>query len=203
MMETKKIRKSDKLSVKLTQEQVPVLTFGRGVDGVDRPFQQDKFGTSSTLPNASAYCQAEQLFCIVNDVRGSLRLVLENPATNTKLIFIDSFSGGIVIDQVTMPRSYQETLSVRFIEVTNPAGTIVTPINRKLGSTTISTIIARQPGGGVVSNGIHLSNHPTGEFQLSFRGQIIVPPGRNILVAVNTTSENIGILSTTLTWFEL
>ena len=203
MMETKKIRKSDKLSVKLTQEQVPVLTFGRGVDGVDRPFQQDKFGTSSTLPNASAYCQAEQLFCIVNDVRGSLRLVLENPATNTKLIFIDSFSGGIVIDQVTMPRSYQETLSVRFIEVTNPAGTIVTPINRKLGSTTISTIIARQPGGGVVSNGLHLSNHPTGEFQLSFRGQIIVPPGRNILVAVNTTSENIGILSTTLTWFEL
>ena len=203
MMETKKIRKSDKLSVKLTQEQVPVLTFGRGVDGVDRPFQQDKFGTSSTLPNASAYCQAEQLFCIVNDVRGSLRLVLENPATNTKLIFIDSFSGGIVIDQVTMPRSYQETLSVRFIEVTNPAGTIVTPINRKLGSTTISTIIARQPGGGVVSNGLHLSNHPTGEFQLSFRGQIIVPPGHNILVAVNTSSENIGILSTTLTWFEL
>lgn len=51
-------------------------------------------------------------------------LVLENPAINTKTIFIDSFSSGTNIDQVTMPRSYQETLSVRFIEVANPAGTI-------------------------------------------------------------------------------
>ncbi|MGE5606195.1 MAG: hypothetical protein ACM3YE_10965, partial [Bacteroidota bacterium] len=200
-METKKIRKPDNPTVNPSQEQAAILMFGRGVDGVNRPFQQDKFGTSSTLPNASAYCQVEQLFCITSDVRGeNLRLVLENPATNTKTIFIDSFSGGIFIDQVTMPRSYQETLSVRFIEVTNPAGTIVAPINRKLGSSIISTVIARQPGGGVASNGLHLSNHPTGEFELSFRGQIIIPPGHNILIAVNLSSANIGILSTTLTW---
>lgn len=152
---------------------------GQAVDSVIRTFQQDMHGTISTLPNASAYCQAGQLFCITV-LRG------------------DFFQAG------NIPRTYQETVSARIIRILDPAGTIATPFNRKLGSPNTITIIARLPGGGVFSNGLYLCNFPTGEFNISFQGQIIVPPGYNIIFAVNSLSNtDIGTLSTTITWFEL
>jgi hypothetical protein len=185
-----------------------VQVCGLGVDGVTRTVQQDTHGTVSTLPNASAYCQAGQLFSVIEFANESVVLVFENPATNTKTMYLENVSGGIEIDQGTTPLEYQSTLHVDIR--TDPGavsdGTAVTPVNRNLGSSNASTIIVNDSLSSQVSPSVlSLTNHPTGEFSLDFRGQIIVPPGRNLIVLVDAdlASDFTGQVVTTVTWFEL
>lgn len=187
-----------------------VQVCGQGIDGVTRTVQQDTFGTISILPNASAYSQAGRLFSVVESFQTSgsnvENIAFENPPNNTRTMYLENVSVGISIDQETIPRDYEETLTVDISRVANvTTGLIRTPINLNLGSSVASTLTVSNTSTFSGLSALSVTRHPTGECSLNFSGQIIVPPGQILLVSYsdNRTPARLGTLTATVTWFEL
>lgn len=184
-----------------------VQVCGLGIDGVIRAVQQDTFGTVSTLPNASTYCQAGQLFSYVARFSNFINIAFKNPVGNTKTMYLENILGGIsIIDPADTARKYVDTITVLIEEITSPNFDIqVTPVNCNLGSLNTSTIIVSKNFEPTTIKTLSETRHPTGEVFLNFLGQIIVPPGHNLLIQVhaNLVPGFKDEMSTTVTWFEL
>lgn len=187
-----------------------VQVCGQGIDGVTRTIQQDTFGTISILPNASAYSQAGRLFSVVDSLQTSgsniEHIAFENPPNNGRTMYLENVSVGISIDQETIPRDYEETLTVDISRAVNvTTGPVRTPINLNLGSSDASTLTVSNTSTFSGLSALSLTKHPTGECSLNFAGQIIVPPGQILLVSYsdNRADGRIGTLTATVTWFEL
>lgn len=187
-----------------------VLACGLGVDGVMRTIQQDIHGTTSTLPNSSAYCQAGRLFSVVFAIRTSgattEHIAFENASGNTRTMYLENVSIGVSIDDATVPRDYEETLTVDISRAASiTPGLTLTPVNRNLGSAADSTLLVSNIDTFGALSSLAVTKHPTGECSLSFQGQIIVPPGNILLVSAsdNLAPGRTGTLAITVTWLEL
>lgn len=183
---------------------------GEGVDGVTRTMQQDTFGAVSTLPNSSAYCQSGQLFSVTRTIsgrgRGFVNTAFQNPPGNTKTMHLESVLAGIGFQTPTIPRTYEEALSVSIAEANVTAEGTVIPENRNFGSTNASSlIVSLNPTINSTSSETLITWYPTGEVSLNLRGQVIVPPGHAVLVTIGTNlgDETDGFLYQTITWLEI
>ncbi|NLL19630.1 MAG: hypothetical protein GX262_11510 [Clostridia bacterium] len=81
----------------------------------------------------------------------------------------------------------------------------LTPINRNLGSTVVSTLNVSEASDVEISTEyLSRTTHPSGEFSLDFYGNIIVPPGNTLAVEIRRIFETgSGSHFNTITWFEI
>jgi hypothetical protein len=182
-----------------------VRTCGQGIDGNIRVFQQDIFGSSSILPNSSAYSQIGRLFSIADGITlpdTSVIYTFENPPTNNRTMYLVNVAGGI--------RRFQEsvllTMDVEIYKTTVlEVARELTPINRNLGSTVVSTLNVSEASDVEISTEyLSRTTHPSGEFSLDFYGNIIVPPGNTLAVEIRRIFETgSGSHFNTITWFEI
>ena len=185
-----------------------VLPVGRGVDGFLDRFQQDIHGTTSTIPNFSAYAQAGLLFGINQEdliSPGDQEFVLAFHNPGPKTMYLNTVSGGVQLDP-TLPRGYHETIHVVIQSGIVTGGAPVSSVNYKLGSPIKSKIQVTlnptiQPDGQLR---LSSTRHPTGEFWLNFNGQIIAPPRFTLIVRIDCNlGEGVDQISYTVTWYEL
>lgn len=190
-----------------------ILSCGEKLDGRTHPLQLDKEGAVSALRNASAYAQAGWYFSVVeffvvpNDGR-FLAITFENPMANNKVMYLDKVTAGLFVNQVTGTRiGNEEGLQLTITE--QPSLELIidtlTPLNNRIGSPNTSTIIARTVGAVSLSNARFTANYPSGEIKQEFEGQIILPPGNNLLVFIEPSADNINnaLLDATVSWWEL
>ena len=163
----------------------------------------------TTCPAPIPYYQTGQLFSVSyqNNLsaypNNSFVFVFENPATNTKTMYLESVLGGISHS----PQSNPPTLNFYLYKLESFTRTnIFTPQNLNFGSPVTSTVLVTLNPNNI--RGVEtpiITNHPDGEFALYFNGKVIVPPGHNIgfeIVALQETNfrENASI---NITWYEV
>jgi hypothetical protein len=181
-------------------------TLGQGVDGVLRTTQQDIHGTTSTIPNASAYAQAGLLFGIsqedlISPGDQEFTVAFNNPGP--RVMYLNTVSGGVQLEPA-LQRGYHETLHVTVSSGNVTGGAEVFSVNYNVGSPITSTVLVTL--NPVIQSEVRLSvtRHPTGEFWLNFNGQIVVPPGFTLIVRIEgNLGEGVDNISYTVTWYEL
>ena len=79
------------------------------------------------------------------------------------------------------------------------------PQNNLIGSPDTSTLIVRTVGAADLNRIRFDALYPDGKVNQEFEGQIILPPGNNLLVFLDPFAENIStaVLVATVSWWEL
>ncbi len=137
--------------------------------------------------------------------QNQLRIALENLVENPKTMRLERVAAGISFFNSTMVRDYEETLTIDISRVNSVTpGLILPTANLNLGSTTSTTLRVSLPSDYSGLSSRSFTKHPTGECSLEFKGQIIVPPGNNLLVSIvdNREPGRVGTLAVTIIWSE-
>lgn len=133
-----------------------------------------------------------------------MSISFENLSEGTTM-FLERIAAGISFTDSTIPRDYEETLTLNISRVENlTPGTFVPVRNLNLGSQVRNTIRAGFPAGFSGLFPLWASKHPSGELDLDFQGRIIVPPGINLLVSItdNRAPQRVGSVAVTVIWSE-
>lgn len=201
-----KKEREDRQNDRYCDNHMRVVTLGKGVDGVIRTTLQDIHGTTSIIPNASAYAQAGLLFGtnqedLISPGNQQFVLAFHNPGPKT--MYLNTVSGGVQLPPALL-RGYHETIHVTVSSGSVIGGAQVNSVNYKIGSPVTSTIQVTLNPTIQSENRLSITRLPTGEFWLDFNGQIIVPPGSTLIVKLEgNLGEGVGNISYTVTWYEL
>lgn len=171
-----------------------VSVCGRGVDGQKHMLQTDAQGSAAVVPKAAAYSQIGRLFSYTGltafDTVQSHRVLLENPAANNRVMYLDTIVCGMVVSPLNEPVRNAGTLAIEIEGDVIPEGekVPVNPRNLNLGfpgNTTmdLSTITNFAPGFRLLFTRI-MNEMVT----LDLQGRIIVPPGHNLMVEFLTNA---------------
>lgn len=189
-----------------------ILSCGERINGRTHPLQVDTEGAVSVLRNAATYAQAGWYFSVAdffvapND--GSfLAFAFENPAENNKLLYLDKVAAGLFVNQVTGTRiGNEEALQLTIAETSRfeLIRETFTPQNNRVGSPNTSTMIVRRLGTISFEGDLFMAIYSTGHLNQEFEGQIILPPGKLLLVVLETLADNLNnaLLAATVTWWE-
>lgn len=190
-----------------------ILSCGEKLNGRTRPVQLDTEGAVSVVRNASVYAQAGWYFSVTNFFQIPndglfLAFVFENPPDNNKLMYLDQVAAGLFVSEVTGERiGNEETLELLIADqprIELIRQTLI-PQNNLIGSPDTSTLIVRTVGAADLNRIRFDALYPDGKVNQEFEGQIILPPGNNLLVFLDPFAENIStaVLVATVRWWEL
>lgn len=188
-----------------------VTVCGKGVDCQNHKLQTDAQGSVGTVPKDAAYSQIGRLFSyaglIAFDTVQNHRILLENPAANNRVLYLDTIVCGMVVSPLNEPVSNAGTLAIEIEGDVIPEGEKepVNPRNLNLGfpgnSTMALSIIPNYtPGLRLLFTRI-MNEMVT----LDLQGRIIVPPGHNVVVdfLTNATPGFVVGIEFTITYYEI
>ncbi|NLW56073.1 MAG: hypothetical protein GX050_05570 [Firmicutes bacterium] len=135
----------------------------------------------------------------------TMSISFENRGVAT-IMFLEKVTAGISFNDSTIPRDYEETLTLEISRVESlTPGTFVPVANLNLGSQVSNAVRAGFPANFSGLSRLWVSKHPSGELDLNFQGWIVVPPGNNILLSItdNRAPGRVGIVAVTVIWSEV
>jgi hypothetical protein len=199
----------------LSCETDSVQVCGEGIDGVTRTISTDRHNVLAILPGASAQSQIGRLFSVVSDfpditaASNGRTIIITNPSTSGRIMYIDSISGGSVNrTQPDEPVTFEAALAIDIIR-NAAAGNIPVVINSlNFAFPDNSAMSVTRVDSLASGSRVSMLTTAFGLFTLDIAGKIIVPPGRSIgvqLRAFNLEPPNTEVVLAriTVTWYEL
>jgi hypothetical protein len=167
------------MAAPLTQNQLPLDAI------LDIFGKQTYLGNTFTLPNAGTS---------LTDGTETPLVVIRNPSTNTKSLF--------VFDRKVSTNNNPVTVKMYKNCTINSAGSATTPVNLRLGSTTAS-IAQCYLGATITANGTLMTAVPGTIYGLRSDLLVVIDPGTNILLTGTQVGAGTTLVIAGNAWYEL
>lgn len=181
-----------------------------------REILTDQNGILIGISQGSAYSQIGRLFsaAVFNQVTSSADshvLLIENPPTSNRVLYLQRIFGGTLLEPPTLQFRYESGVGILlYLDATvDGASTPIPAVNLNAGflddskmAVTLNTI----PIASITGTLAGLFFQTNGLFALDFNGQIIIPPSHNLAIDVRNLAISSGDsldIDLTAVWYEL